>query len=223
MVNNFKSPAWTEKELDTVKRLAPTCSTKTQAIEKLLDALPNRTRDAIRKKIDSLNVNPEKLRTETYSIPPTAYPLILKLHTELGISPETIIELFKAPALAAVFEQRPEEAKVDPQQEKLAKRVEFVRRVRAKETTFEEVALELGTTLDNVVDVLTPFFQEELDDLNKFIKHYNSFNKTALTPVDKISTNIVVASIERANKDSVINGVGRFIELAIFGKWPDNG
>ena len=53
MTNNFKSPKWTQQEIDTLAEIAKTSATQAEAIERACNTL-TRSRDAVRKKLRSL-------------------------------------------------------------------------------------------------------------------------------------------------------------------------
>lgn len=84
MVNNLTAPRWTEEELNTLQDIASKSSTSQAALQTLEKLLPNRSKDAIRKKLKTLD-------------PPVNEELILALRILIALkinTAENLIQIF---------------------------------------------------------------------------------------------------------------------------------
>lgn len=191
MVNNFTSPKWTQQELDAVEKESSKGLDLTTTLNTLVAKLPNRSRDAIRKKINSI-----RTKLGTIVIPPPArdsipnkFRTVVDYMMEEGFSQEDIAEAFCVSIDALAVPEEPPKQE-EPQQEDT--RIEIARAIRAGETTFEELALKYNTTLDYVERRFTPFFKKELGYLQTNYGYID--DKTGVTPLpDRITTNILKA------------------------------
>lgn len=229
-LDNLKN-TYTKEETDRLIALVRGKNIDDDLIDKLLESFPKRNKNGLKKKLARLQK--EGKLDEAYAntvtvrgLKPEAKPMLLMISEDyetseiayaLGVSVEEIDELFADEPT----EEELEKKRLDKETQE--KRQEVANQIKAGKITIEEAATKHNVTVEHVENVLTPYFKEEVNYVNKYIKQYNLEVEPALPNVTKVTTNILTAYKAIHDSSSGIDNIEDFIQLALSGKWPENG